>query len=95
MSDNIFASVVTDPFHKNEEWVLLVSDNENAPIGMDIPSFAARRRVRVATVFFNIERRKSYVKPKGSMLNWAHEREGPPRELPAERVHHWFLSDPS
>ncbi len=94
MSDNVFANVMADPFHKNEEWVLLVADNKNAPLKMDMPSFAERRRVRVATVFFNIARRPGYLSNTHVAKNWAHEREAPPNELPADRLHNWFLSDP-
>ena len=56
MSDNIFAKVYEDPFLSTEEWVPLLSDNTNAPVGLDMPSFSARRGVRVAAFFFNVRK---------------------------------------
>lgn len=56
MSGNIFTTVHSDPFQLTEEWVPLAADNKNAPLGVDMPSFAAHRRIRVAAFFFVIRK---------------------------------------
>ncbi|MEO1196978.1 MAG: hypothetical protein AAFX45_12500 [Pseudomonadota bacterium] len=84
MSDNIFTSVYDDPFRATEEWVPLLADNTNAPVGVDMPSFAAHRRVRVAAFFFNISKSRDPLvrRPAAALTE-------------AGRKHAWVFSDPA
>lgn len=88
MSDNIFTSVFDDPFQSTEEWFPLVADNTNAAPGVDMPSFAAYRRVRVAAFFFIIKKARVH-KAQGR------SRAAKPALTLVGRQKAWYLSDPA
>ncbi|MEM9710462.1 MAG: hypothetical protein AAF871_16960 [Pseudomonadota bacterium] len=97
MSDNIFADVYEEPFTTLEEWFPLLADNLNSPPGTDIPSLAAYRRIRVATMFFII---KKTTKPVGCSapdipIGLDHHFEAEPAVTLIGRMRDWFLSDPA
>lgn len=88
MSDNIFTNVYDDPFVSSEEWFPLLADNTNAPLGVELPSFAAYRRVRVAAFFFIIQ------KTRGPARQRVEQTPLPAMTL-VGRGQDWFLSDPA
>lgn len=88
MSDNIFTSVYDDPFKSSEEWFPLAADNTNAAPGVDMPSFAAYRRVRVAAFFFIIRKARR-------ILPWQRAQASAPVLTLVGREASWYRSDPA
>ena len=95
MRDNIFAEVYQTPYTMEEEWVPLVADNRNSPIGQDIPSLSARRRVRVATAFVTVHRGRPRRDVVIETPIVAERFEAAERVSLTGRVKEWFLSDPA
>lgn len=56
MSKNLFADNFNGPFVAVEEWLPLKATNDNAPLGIDMPSFAERRGVQCAVQMFEFTR---------------------------------------
>ncbi len=95
MRDNIFAEVYEDPFVTNEEWFPLLADNVNSAPGDDIPSLAAYRRVRVATMFFIVRRQVRATEHLIESPIADDGFDGAGRLSLAHLVKDWFLSDPA
>lgn len=95
MADNVFAKTFEEPFSVRDEWFPLLADNENAPPGIDLPSFAAYRRVSAAVMFFIIRRRRAVPV---STIEPLKDREGydaTGRRTRPGRVQNWVPGDPA
>ncbi len=57
MRENMFADNFDGPLVGYEEWMPLNTDNLNAPIGVNLPSFAERRGVQFAVQMFSFQRK--------------------------------------
>ena len=95
MADNVFAGTLEEPFCVRDEWFPLLADNDNAPPGVDLPSFAACRGVSVAVMFFIIRRSRAVPAARIDTPVSKEDPEAAGRRTLLQRAQHWILSDPA
>ena len=95
MSENVFSGPFEDPFVPEEEWIPLQADNMNSSPGVDMPTFAEYRPLRVAAMMITVDVCTPRPRQTLETAIAAEDFDASGRVRLASRVRDWFLSDPA